>query len=125
VIFSDQDGDAELIQRRRALASALGASLEKTRLLPFAGRDYAHDYVPEAGARGVFVDRHELGNRIYVLHRPRVASVLVETHNALDDREALRWEQPETRKVFARALASALATAFGVRSERGSSRSRT
>ena len=35
-------------------------------------------------------------------------SILVETHNALDDREALRWEEPATRDALAHALAAAL-----------------
>jgi N-acetylmuramoyl-L-alanine amidase len=112
VIYSD-DGEAALVERRRALARALGDRLRSSRFLPYPGSGYAGDYAPEPNAHGVFVDRRERNERIYLLHRPRLASVLIETHNALDDREALRWEEPETRRAFAAALAAALIDAFG------------
>jgi N-acetylmuramoyl-L-alanine amidase len=116
VLYSDE-GSSELVAHRRRLARALGDSLRDTRLLPYGGDGYAKDYAPEPGARGVFLDRREPGERIFVLHRPRITSVLIETHNALDDREALRWDEPETRKAFSAALASALVAALGPATE--------
>lgn len=109
VIFSDA-GDPGLATRRRTLAETLGERLSATGLLPYSGRGYAGDYAGLAHAPGVFVDRHAPGARIFVLHAPKLPSVLIETHNALDDREALRWDQPETRAAFASALASALSS---------------
>jgi N-acetylmuramoyl-L-alanine amidase len=111
VIYSDA-GERGLVARRQALARALGERLRQTRLLPYPGDGYAGDYAPEPEAHGVFLDRRELRERIYVLHRPRMASVLIETHNALDDREALRWEEPETRQAFGAAVTTALIDAL-------------
>jgi N-acetylmuramoyl-L-alanine amidase len=38
-----------------------------------------------------------------------MSTILVETHNALDAREAVRWDEPGTLDAFAGALAAALA----------------
>jgi N-acetylmuramoyl-L-alanine amidase len=111
VIYSD-DAGPELVERRRSLALEIGASLKAAGLHTYAGRGYALDYQLESGERAVFVDRRSPGSRIFVLHRPRMPSVLIETHNALHDREVVRWDEPETREAFAQALVAALYSAF-------------
>jgi N-acetylmuramoyl-L-alanine amidase len=110
VIYSD-DAEPALLARRRTLALALGEALEEARFLPYAGPSYAHDYA-SIGEAGVFLDRRPRNARIFVLHRPRMPSVLVETHNALHDLEAVRWDAPETRNAFAAAVARALIAAL-------------
>jgi N-acetylmuramoyl-L-alanine amidase len=106
VLWSDE-GDAALVASRRRLARATAASLGAIGLLPYDGAEYRGLY--EGDERpGVFVDRHQPNDRIFVLRRPRMPSVIVETHNAWDDREARRWDEPATRAAFASALAKAL-----------------
>jgi N-acetylmuramoyl-L-alanine amidase len=58
------------------------------------------------------VSRHEPGRRIHVLRRPRVPSVIIETHHALDFEEAARWKEERTLEVFAAAVAQGLVDAL-------------
>ena len=106
VLWSDA-GEPPLADRRLALARALAGALERSGIHAYDGGDYQEHYAPDRRA-GVFVDRHAHAERIFVLWRPSMPSILIETHNALDDREALRWEEPTTREAFASALAAAL-----------------
>lgn len=110
VIYSD-DAEPALLESRHALALALGRTLEEARFVAYDGPSYARDY-QRSGRAGVFLDRRPAKSRIFVLHRPRVTSVLVETHNAIHDLEAVRWDDPETRDAFAAAVARALIAAL-------------
>jgi len=107
VLWSDH-GDAPLVARRLELSRALALALERTGFLAYDGADYAPTYAPDVQQRGVFVDRHSTAERVFVLWRPNVPSIIVETHNALDDREARRWDEPETRAAFAASVVAAL-----------------
>ena len=75
---------------------------------PYRGGEYAGLYEHDAEQPGVFVDRHAPAQRIFVLRRPSMPSALIETHHALDPREAERWSEPHTLDVFASAVAAAL-----------------
>jgi N-acetylmuramoyl-L-alanine amidase len=110
VLFSDEADDAALVASRRELAHATSDALALAGFLPYDGDEYVGLYAPEPGAPGAFVDRHAPDKRIFVLRRLAVPSILVETHNALDPREAERWEDPTVRRAFALALGRALAT---------------
>lgn len=110
VLFSDQ-GEGELASHRRQLGRALAGELESAGFLAYDGTEYQTDYAGD-DVRGVFVDRHRESERIFVLWRPRIPSVIIETHNALDEREAMRWNEPATRAEFAKAVAAALASSF-------------
>ena len=103
---------------RLGLSRAFGHALEAAGFLPYAGADYHATYAPDDMQRGVFVDRHAPSERIFVLWRPAMPSIIVETHNALDDREARRWNEPETRAAFAHAVQRALAQALDGRPAR-------
>jgi len=106
VLWSDS-GDPPLVGSRVALARALSSELSASGFLAYRGVEYAGDY--EADERpGVFVDRHAENERIFVLWRPEIPSVIIETHNALDDREARRWRETETQEAFASAVTRAL-----------------
>ncbi len=107
VLWSDQGAPA-LIDRRLALARSLAVQLEHMGLIAYHGREYQGLYDGDRQQRGVFLDRHAPKERIFVLHKPTMPSVIIETHNALDDREALRWEEPELRRAFGAAVAAAL-----------------
>jgi N-acetylmuramoyl-L-alanine amidase len=110
VLWSDH-GELPLAARRLALARALSRRLLAIGLPAYDGAEYLELYAADDQA-GVFVDRHRRDERIFVLWRPSMPSILIETHNALDDREAQRWEEPATRRSFAAALVAALVEAL-------------
>jgi N-acetylmuramoyl-L-alanine amidase len=111
VLWSDH-GEPSAIGARVGIARALGRSLEQSGFLAYAGAEYAPTYAADDVQRGVFVDRRAATERVFVLWRPKIPSVIIETHNALDDREARRWDEPETRAVFAEAVIRALVAAL-------------
>jgi N-acetylmuramoyl-L-alanine amidase len=111
VLFSDE-ADPALVGRRRALGRAVARRMEEAGFLPYGGAAYTGLYEAEPGARGLFADRHAPEQRIFVLRRTPMPAVLVETHNALDPREATRWEAQETVDAFAAAVTTALVDAL-------------
>jgi N-acetylmuramoyl-L-alanine amidase len=116
VLWSDE-GEAELRDRRLGLARAVARRMGEAGLLPYGGAEYTGLYERDAAQPGVFVDRHAPDQRIYVLRRPSMPSILIETHHALDPREAERWTEPRTLDAFAAALAAALIDALADRVE--------
>ncbi len=113
VLYSDE-GDPSPVARRLGLGRAVARRMTEAGFLPYGGATYAGLYAPDGDARGVFVDRHAEGQRIFVLRRAAMPSILVETHNAVDPQEAARWAEPETLDAFAAAVAAALADALAV-----------
>ena len=104
VLYSDE-GDARLVGRRVELADRVALAMGDAAFFPYGGEEYVGLYEGSTTQSGVFVDRHEPKKRIFVLRRPTMPSIIVETHNALDPREAELWEDPEVRRAFALALA--------------------
>jgi N-acetylmuramoyl-L-alanine amidase len=106
VLYSDE-GEPAQAARRLALGRAVAFRMAEAGFLPYGGAAYAGIYAPDEDAPGVFVDRHAPEQRIFVLRHAAMPSILVETHNALDPREASRWSDPETLDAFAGAVAAA------------------
>lgn len=106
VLHSDE-GPAELAAARAALCAGISESMRRAGFSPYDGAEYVGLYAP-SGPSGCFVDRHAPDKRILVLRRPSMPSVIVETHNALDPREAVAFRDPLVREAFARAIAHAL-----------------
>jgi N-acetylmuramoyl-L-alanine amidase len=103
------DDTAEPLKTRRVtLARALASRMGQAGFLPYNGVDYVNLYDGDTEQAGVFVDRHEPGYRIMMLRRPRIPSVIIETHHALDFEEAERWKEPRTLEAFAAAVAQGL-----------------
>lgn len=111
VLWSDE-GEAGLVSRRHGLARATAARMREAGFLPYDGVDYTGLYEADPAEPGVFVDRHAPEQRIFVLRRPLMPSILIETHHALDPREATRWTEPHTLDAFAAAVAAALVDAL-------------
>jgi len=107
VLWSDE-GEAELVSKRQSLARATARHMREAGFFAYGGVEYGDLYAVDAEVSGVFVDRHVPDKRIFVLRRPTMPSILIETHHALDPREARRWDDPTTLEVFASAVASAL-----------------
>jgi N-acetylmuramoyl-L-alanine amidase len=106
VLWSDE-GSPALVASRLALSRRTAEALTILGLSAYGGEEYAGLYAGDS-TPGVFVDRHDPDERIFVLREPTMPSIIVETHNAWDDREAQRWTEPSTRDAFADALAQAL-----------------
>jgi N-acetylmuramoyl-L-alanine amidase len=111
-ILHADDGDAALVDARRALGRALARRMQAAGFLPYDGASYAGLYAADPGAPGVFLDRHAPPRRIFVLQKAAMPSVLIETHHALDPREAERWRDPATLDAFGAAVAAALVDAL-------------
>jgi N-acetylmuramoyl-L-alanine amidase len=114
VLYSDEGEDA-IVALRRELAREVAFQLGEVRLPPYDGAEYASLYEADPLGPGVFVDRHTPRQRIFVLYRPPMPAILVETHHALDPREARRWEETETLDAFAAALTAALSAVLPAR----------
>ena len=110
VLWSD-DGEADLVAARHRLARETAEALHALGLTAYDGNEYTGLYEGDA-VEGVFVDRHLPSKRIFVLRQPTMPSIIIETHNAWDDREASRWEEEGTRAGFADAVAAALIAFF-------------
>ncbi len=111
VLWSDE-GDASLVAQRLNLSRALAKQMKSAGFLPYLGEQYTGLYEMDSAEPGVFVDRHLPGRRIFVLRKPTMPSILIETHHALDPRELCRWEEAETWDAFAAVLAYALIEFF-------------
>ena len=109
VLYSDAGEDAAAAARKR-FADQVAVAMDESGFLAYDGAHYGVDYA--AGSEtGVFLDRHPKQKRIFMLYATSMPAILIETHNALDDREVRLWESADTRLSFARALATALARA--------------
>lgn len=110
VLYSDEGAPA-LAERRHTLARTFADELAAVGFVPYDGAEYKGLYEGDPTA-GVFVDRHEAQKRIFILRRTSMPTVIIETYNALDPREAEQWESPAVRVAFARVVARSLATFF-------------
>jgi N-acetylmuramoyl-L-alanine amidase len=110
VLWSDE-GPVELVERRHRLARAVARRMGQAGFHLYEGTDYLSLYEGDEVA-GVFVDRHAIDERIRLLRRPLVPSIIIETHDAGDVGEVARWEDPATSTAFAAALAAGIADAW-------------
>jgi N-acetylmuramoyl-L-alanine amidase len=111
VLYAD-DTSEPLLSRRRALARALARRMEDAGFFPYGGEDYVGLYAPDSEQPGTFVSRHPPGQRIFLLRMPRMPSVIIETHHALDFEEVARWREERTLEAFAAAMARGLVDAM-------------
>jgi len=109
VLYSDE-GTGPLVEARRTLALDISARMTEAGFLPYTST-YKGLYEIDAEDPSVLLDRHAPDKRIFVLRRTTMPAILVETHHALDPREARLWDEPATRRAFAAALAQALVDA--------------
>ncbi len=107
VLYSDE-GASALAERRKDFADAIASALLEAKFIPYLGGEYVDLYEPIPSPTGVYVDRHEDRKRIFVLRRTTMPAVIVETHNALDPREAMAFEDPLVRRRFSLALAKGI-----------------
>jgi N-acetylmuramoyl-L-alanine amidase len=82
--------------------------MARSGFVPYRGDSYGTLYIEDEVVPGVFVDRHEPHQRIKMLRRPVMPSVLVETHHAWVADEAELWTHPVVVVAFADALFEAV-----------------
>ena len=58
------------------------------------------------------MSRHQPGQRIFVLRKPPMPSVIIETHHALDFEEVARWREERTLESFAAAVTQGMVDAL-------------
>ncbi len=93
-----------LAERRKRAARALANRLSATGITAYHGEHYGTRYVMDTEVPGVFEDRRQL----FVLYKPVMPSLIIETHHALDANEVPRWDEPQTHEAFAAAVIAAL-----------------
>lgn len=106
VLFSE-DGPPPIVRARRRMARALARRFAEAGFTAYDGADYAGLFEADE-APGVFRDRRGL----FMLRRPRMASVIIETHHVQHPSELARWMRPNTRDAFYRAVLTALSDAL-------------
>jgi N-acetylmuramoyl-L-alanine amidase len=89
--------------RRRAFARLVADRLAAAGFPAYDGADYTGLYTPDP-TPGVFVDDRGL----MMLRRPVMPSIIIETHNAKDFEESLRWRERRTHLAFTAALTDAV-----------------
>ena len=108
VLWSDEDAATHPERTKSArFGRALAARLAAAGLKPYGGYDYQGLYDPDE-VPGGFIDRHVPGRRIWMLRKPKVPSLIIETHHALDLEERQRWQEQKTHQAFAAAVAAGL-----------------
>jgi len=112
VLYADDTTEPLLTQRSRT-ARALARRMGEAGFLPYGGEDYVGLYAPDSAQPGTFVSRHAPGQRIFVLRKPLIPSVIIETHHAWDFEESARWREERTLEAFAAAVAQGLVDALG------------
>ncbi len=105
ILVSDEGDRARAAERRR-WSRAIARAMSSAKFEAYDGLDYGGIYLTDE-VPGVFVDRR----RLFMLRRPPMPSVIVETHHALHPKEHARWLRPDTRLRFARALVVAIENA--------------
>jgi N-acetylmuramoyl-L-alanine amidase len=106
------EGEPSLRASRKKLADRLADRMIEAGFSPYGGSDYDGLYVGDAENPGSFLDVHEPDQRIMVLRRPTIPSVIIETHQALDIREVSRWREEATLQAFSAAVTAGLLDAL-------------
>lgn len=113
-VLWSEEANAPLRTQRALLAHALARNLGHAGFRTYDGADYTGLYAADVAQAGVFVARpaEPTHRRIFVLRRPTIPSVIIETHHALDFEEAARWREEHTLEAFAAAVAQGLVDAL-------------
>ncbi len=107
-VLLSEDGTESLVAARKKLARATAQRMREAGFGAYTGAEYGSLYAEDPGEKGVFLDRHAHEQRIFVLWKPTMPSIIVETHHALDPREVHLWSLPSTHSAFASVLGAAL-----------------
>lgn len=102
VLWSDE-GEPSATEPRARLARALARRMAAAGLTAYDGADYGVQYEADR-VPGSFRDRRGL----FMLRRPAMPSLIIETHHALIRDETAAWKTPARLNAFAKAVEVAL-----------------
>lgn len=111
-VLLSEDGSESLVAARRTLARTTARRMREAGFGAYAGTEYGSLYAKDPDETGVFLDRHAYEQRIFVLWKPTMPSIIVETHHALDPREVQFWAATTTHEAFASVVAASLVDAL-------------
>ncbi|AGC45225.1 N-acetylmuramoyl-L-alanine amidase [Myxococcus stipitatus DSM 14675] len=111
-VLWSEEAELPLQAQRAELARALARNLSRVGFPPYDGVDYTGLYAADLAEPGVFVAREPTHRRIFVLRKPAIPSVIIETHHALDFEEAARWREERTLEAFGAAVTQGLVEAL-------------
>jgi len=114
-VLLSEDGTEELVQSRKTLARNTARRMREAGFGMYAGTEYGTLYAKDPDEHGVYFDRHAHEQRIFVLWKPTMPSIIVETHHALDPREVKIWAQTSTHETFASVLAASFIDTLAIR----------
>ena len=104
VLWGSDAEDDRLPTARKRLAQRVGQRMGAAGFVPYRGDTYGDTYTEDALVPGVFLDTHKPPQRIKVLRRAAMPSLIVETHHAWVPQEVALWAQPVVAVAFADAL---------------------
>jgi len=107
-VLLSEDGPDELVRGRKLLARNTARWMREAGFGAYAGLEYGTLYAKDSEEDGVFFDRHAHDQRIFVLWKPTMPSIIIETHHALDPREVHLWSLASTHEVFASVIAASV-----------------
>jgi N-acetylmuramoyl-L-alanine amidase len=113
-VLLSEDGSESLVANRRLLARKTAHRMREAGFGAYSGAEYGTLYAKDPDESGVFLDRHAFEQRIFVLWKPTMPSIIVETHHALDPREVRLWQATATHEAFASVLATSLIDALAI-----------
>lgn len=111
-VLLSEDGEEKLVSARKKLARSTARRMREAGFGGYGGGEYGTLYAKDPEENGVFFDRHAFEQRIFVLWKPTMPSMIVETHHALDPREVQLWGRAATHDVFASVIAASLVDAL-------------
>lgn len=113
-VLLSEDGAESLVAARRTLARQTARRMREAGFGAYGGAEYGSLYAKDPEESGVFFDRHAYEQRIFVLWKPTMPSIIVETHHALDPREVQLWAANSTHEAFASVMAASLVDALAI-----------
>ncbi len=113
-VLLSEDGPESLVAARRTLARKTALRMREAGFGAYGGTEYGTLYARDSDESGVFLDRHAYEQRIFVLWKPTMPSIIVETHHALDPREVQLWTAKATHEAFASAVAASLVDTLAI-----------
>lgn len=116
-VLLSEDGPEALVAARKNLARNTARRMREAGFGAYTGTEYGTLYAEDPDESGVFLDRHAYEQRIFVLWKPTMPSIIVETHHALDPREVQFWSLGSTHAVFASVIAASLVDTLAARTK--------
>ncbi len=111
-VLWSEEGEDPLKSERQALSDAIAKRMVEAGFHPYDGIEYENLYEGDPDVPGSFVDVHTPRQRIMMLRRPTIPSVIIETHQAIDVDDVARWGEEATLAAFTASVTAGLVDAL-------------